>query len=164
MFEKIKLNSKKLYYSNAFLKYQNNTKKTWAIMKEIIGKSKIHSKTLPKRISVNGNEIYSECEIASHFNKYFVDIGPTLAKNIPPSTNSFTSYLSQTQYCLKNKTFTSAELETAFFSIKKNKAPGYDDISSNVILNSYSELKDVLFDIFNKSLNSGLTCFTDTPC
>ena len=97
-----------------------------------------------------------QCEIASHFNKYFVDIGPTLAKNIPPSTNSFTSYLSKTQYCLKNQTFTSAELETAFFSIEKNKAPGYDDISSNVILNSYSELKDVLFDIFNKSVNSGI--------
>ena len=91
----------------------------------------------------------------------FVDIGPTLANNIPPSTNSFTSYLSQTQYCLRNHTFTSAELETAFFSIRKNKAPGYDDISSNVILNSYSELKDVLFYIFNKSLNSGI--FRDSP-
>ena len=98
MFEKIKPNSKKLYYSNAFLKYQNNTK-------QIIGKSKIHSKTLSKRISVNGNDIYSECEIASHFNKYFVDIGPTLAKNIPPSTNSFTSYLSQTQILLKKPNF-----------------------------------------------------------
>ena len=125
-------------------------------MKEIIGKSKIQSKTLPERISVNSSDIYSECEIASHFNKYFVDIGP-MTKNIPLSANSFTSYLSQTQYCLRNQTFTSSELETALFSIRKNKVPGYDDISSNAILNSYSgELNDVLFDIFNKSLNSGI--------
>ena len=71
-------------------------------MKESIGKSKIHSKTLPKRISVNSSDIYSECEISSHFNKYFVDMGPTLVKNIPTSTNSFTSYLSQSQYFLRN--------------------------------------------------------------
>ena len=81
-----------------------------------------------------------------------------LAKNIPPSANSFTSYLIQTQYCLRNQTFTSAELDTASFSIGKNKAPGYGDTSSNVILSSYSEreLKDVLFDMLNgfKSNNS----------
>ena len=98
MFEKININSKNLCYSNTFLKYQNYTKKTWAIMKEIIGKSKIQWKIHPKRISVNSTVVtfYSECEIASHFNKYFVDIWPTLAKNIPPNANSFTSYLSHT--------------------------------------------------------------------
>ena len=46
-------------------------------------------------------------------------MGPTLAKNIPPSTNSFTSYLSQTQYFLRNQTFTSAELDS--FPSEKTK-------------------------------------------
>ena len=122
MFVKIKINSKKLYYSNTFLKYQKNTKKL--VIKEIIGKSEIPSKT------VNSSDIYIVS--AKHFNKYFVDIGPTLAKNIPPSKNSFTSYLSQTQYFLRNQTFTSAELETRFFSIRKNKATGSDQAESAV--------------------------------
>ena len=53
-------------------------------MKEIIGKSKIQSKTLPKRISVNINGIYSECEIASHVNPIIFFFGGGEVKLPPP--------------------------------------------------------------------------------
>ena len=36
------------------------------------------------------------------------------------------------------------ELKEAFFSLKTKKSPGYDDISSNVIKNCFSELNDPL--------------------
>ena len=156
LFEKIKNNLKKPHYSNLLLKHQSNVKKTWTIMKEIIGKSKLQSKNLPRRVIINGNDIYDECAIANGFNKYFVDVGPNLAKNIPLGTNSFVSYLTKTQHCIQNTNLTFKELETAYFSVKKNKAPGYDDTSSNVILNCYNEIKDIPFHIFNKSINTGI--------
>ena len=56
----------------------------------------------------------------------------------------------------KTQTLTFSELETAYFSVNKNKAPGYDDISSNVILNCYNEIKYLLFHIFNKSITTGI--------
>ena len=39
-FEKIKKNSKKLYYQYKLSKFQMDIKKTWTIMKEIVGKTK----------------------------------------------------------------------------------------------------------------------------
>ena len=53
-FEKIKI-IKKIYYYNLLQKHQNNVKKTWIIMKEIIGKSKFQSKNLPRRVIINGS-------------------------------------------------------------------------------------------------------------
>ena len=38
LFESIKKWSKKLYFSKLILKYKNNIKKTWQVIKEAIGK------------------------------------------------------------------------------------------------------------------------------
>ena len=46
---------------------------------------------------------------------------------------------------------TISELKEAFFSLKTNKSPGYDEISSNAIKNSFSELNDSLKYLFEKS-------------
>ena len=53
-------------------------------MKETIGKTKYSKKpNFPQKLKI-GNKIKTgENEIANGFNKYFADIGPSLAKNIP---------------------------------------------------------------------------------
>ena len=156
LFEKIKNASKKQYYSRLILKYQRNIKKTWNVMKEIIGKSKLQSEKFPRKISIEGNDIYNECEIANQFNNYFSKVGPTLAKDIEISTNSFTSYLEKTPLRITQERLTYKELAVAFFQLKKNKASGYDDINSNVVLESYDEIKNILFHIFDNSINNGI--------
>ena len=40
LFESIKKQSKKLHFSKLLLKYKNNIKKTWQVIKEAIGKEK----------------------------------------------------------------------------------------------------------------------------
>ena len=40
LFEPIKKRSTKLYFSKLILKYKNNIKKTWQVIKEAIGKEK----------------------------------------------------------------------------------------------------------------------------
>ena len=42
------------------------------------------------------------------------------------------------------------ELKEAFFSRKANKSPGYAEISSNVIINCFSELNDPVKYLFEK--------------
>ena len=47
------------------------------------------------------------------------------------------------------------ELDLAFSVLKccdKNKSPGCDDFSSNVIHNCYENIKPLLFNIFSKSI------------
>ena len=52
------------------------------------------------------------------------------------------------------------ELKQAFFSLKTNKSPRYDEISSNVIKNCFSELNDPLKYLFEKTIEKGI--FPDT--
>ena len=40
LFESVKKRSKKLHFSRLILKYQNNIKKTWNVIKDAIGKNK----------------------------------------------------------------------------------------------------------------------------
>ena len=51
---------------------------------------------------------------------------------------------------------TISELKEAFFSLKTNKSPGYDEISSNAIKNSFSELNDSLKYLFEKFIENGV--------
>ena len=47
------------------------------------------------------------------------------------------------------------EFETAFKSLKRNKAAGIDTINSNIVLDTYDEIKDILFLIFKNSVQPG---------
>ena len=57
MFEKLKKQSKKLYFQNELKQYENNIKNTWNVMKAVIGKSKICNDKFPKRLDINKEEI-----------------------------------------------------------------------------------------------------------
>ena len=83
--------SKRNYYTDQFQKYQNNIKQTWNVIKEVIGKTKITGKSLPKMMIINNKEILKEETIADEFNKYFTTVGPILASAIPESSSSFHS-------------------------------------------------------------------------
>ena len=73
-------------------------------MNEIIGKAK-HSKksNFPWKLKI-GNKIKNgEDKIANKFNKYFADIGPSLAKNIPDPSMPFESFLKRVNTTLPSQ-------------------------------------------------------------
>ena len=96
LFEKVKKQSKKQHYSKLLIKNQGDMKATWRIMKEIIGKSKVVSSTLPRRVIVNKEEIYDQNIIAEKFNNFFVNVGPSLASKIPNTDKKFENYFETT--------------------------------------------------------------------
>ena len=145
-FESIKKRSKKLYFSKLILKYKNNIKKTWQVIKEAIGKEK-YTQHLPKKILES---------IAESFNKYFTQIGPKLAKDIGTSTKSFNEYIKKHDTTQPEKVISVNELKDAFFSLKINKSAGYDDISFNVVKKCFGVLHKPLLHIFNLSLQTGI--------
>ena len=133
LFESVKLKSKANYYKESLDKYQHNIKKTWDVIKEVIGNTKSKSHTLPKRIVVNNIEITEKKAIAELFNKYFVNVGPNLANLIPRSNKKCESFLSGNYPILKENPLTDDELKNAFIALKSNKSPGFDEISPDVI-------------------------------
>ena len=156
LFEVVKKNSKRLYYSNLIIKYKNNIKKTWSVIKEAIGKEKIKQQNFPKKIRVGEKEITDLKAIAANFNKFFTEIGPNLAKDIYPSLVTFETYLKRFHKNQKENDLTINELKEAFFSLKTNKSPGYDDINFNVIRQCFGSLHKPLLHVFSQSLKTGV--------
>ena len=123
LFESLKLKSKNNYYSNLIIKYKNDIKKTWQVMKELLGKTKTTTNNLPKKIIVNNNEIKDKKAIAEYFNKFFVNVGPNLASSIPLIADNYKTYLSEVNCIQQESELTNEEFKAAFFALKPNKSP-----------------------------------------
>ena len=65
------------------------SKKTWQIIKEVIGKSKLIHSTLLRKTVINKDVILEEQQIANAFNNFVINIGPKLADDMPKATRSF---------------------------------------------------------------------------
>ena len=62
-------------------------------MKELIGKIKLKSSKLPRRITVIDVDIFDECKIANEFKAFFTNIGCKLASKILNASTTFESYI-----------------------------------------------------------------------
>ena len=80
--------------------------------------------------------------------------GTNLAAKIPHGTTNFESYLPNITTIFRENCLTKEEFKNAFFPLKTNKSPGYDNINVSVIRNLYNELKTPLMKIFNRSLST----------
>ena len=117
-------------------------------MKSIIGKSRVQNDSFPKSLIIANKEITDKKSIAEKFNSLFVNTGTNLAAKIPHGTTNF-EYLPNITTIFRENCLTEEEFKNAFFSLKTNKSPGYDNIHVNVIRNLYNELKIPLMNIFN---------------
>ena len=66
--------------------------RTWQLMKEITGKSKVNSNRFSKSINVNRKSIKKNSCIAQEFNKYFTNVVPNLASKIQNTSKTFEDF------------------------------------------------------------------------
>ena len=71
---------------------------------------------------------------------YFTNIGPNLASKIPNEQGGFEKYLANCNTFLNDAPLTDEEVRNAFYSLKTNKTPGYDNISFNAVNNVFDFL------------------------
>ena len=84
-------------------------KRCWQIVKMIINKNAYMSVT--KRVLHNGKMVEDGKEIADSFNDFFVNVGSTLAKAIPPVSKSPTQYIKENMVnCLYIRPVTEIEI------------------------------------------------------
>ena len=125
-------------------------------MKEITGKQKTKSNLLPREIKVDKTIIQNPQEIAKEFNKVFTSVGPTMVRKIPYTEKSFQDFLTPHNEKMQFEELNFNECEEAFKSLKQNKAAGFDYLSSNIIIDAYDSLKNILFHIFKVSIKQGI--------
>ena len=86
-------------YSEKISKYKHDAKKTWRTMKELVGKTKLKSSNLARKIIFNEVDIFDELKIAIEFNPFFTNIGSKLASKIPNASTTLESYMIYSFIC-----------------------------------------------------------------
>ena len=81
------------HYDVLFRLNKDNLKKTWAIIKVVINKTKI--KTTGNKFLINNKVITNTEEIACSFNSFYVNIGPNLASKILKTSKDLVSYIAK---------------------------------------------------------------------
>ena len=126
--------AKAKYYSDLFHKYQNDVKNTWDTIKTAINKRR-HKSQYPDFFKINNTNIFDKTEIANHFNRYFVNIGPELADSLDTSGKAaFTSYLGPSN--MSNFSFrltNQADILKLIDNLPVKKSAGPDGLSSVII-------------------------------
>ena len=74
LFEAIRKESKRTYYTELFSEHKNDIKNTWKIINEIISNKKNKRKDLPGKLVINNTTVVEKQEIAENLNKYFTII------------------------------------------------------------------------------------------
>ena len=124
----IKRKTERDYFSNQLEINKSDMKKSWKIMKSVIGNKRKLNQT-NKRFIINNNIIENELRIANQFNNYFVSIGPTLAA-IQLTTNL------DPLHFLQNNTNSMAIRHIEYIEVINiinsinNSSPGWDRIPS----------------------------------
>lgn len=148
--------SKEKYYHETFNNLKNNTKKIWKTINEIVNiKSKISSS--PNLIKVNGVNITNPKEIANHFNTFFRNVGPDLAKEIPPTHHNFKDFLTTpNQNSFHIDPCTQDEVLNLISNLSPSNAVGLDNIPTKIIKISKHIISPYLTRIFNLSFALGI--------
>jgi hypothetical protein len=146
--------AKRQYFFKSFNKFRNDMKGTWAMIKEVINKS--NKTDSSKTFLVDGLTLKDPKLIADHFNKFFSNIGPTLARNIiTPSNRSYKEFLTQeTRFSFKFNQVSTEHVLKVIDGLKPKSSSGVDSISNKLLRNIKEELSEPLTLIFNQCISN----------
>ena len=153
--QKTLMAAEKQYYHELLIKNKDNMKKSWGDIKNIINKKKNPVQQTKFKLS-NRSTTTDKKSISEHFNDFFVNIGPNLAKSIPHVNKKPMAYLDdaiQETNFIEPVTFD--EIKTIVSSLKNN-ATGFDEINAEYLKMSLSVIGNPLVYICNMSLSEGV--------
>lgn len=150
----IKNRSKTDYYTKTFASYKNNLKSTWKLIGTLINR-KTKGQTLPTRLIRNNKTYTNQLEVANQFNDFFVNVGPSLARQIPTiPNNNPTQFIDQSpSSSFFISPVTEYEVHQLFSSLSENKAS--IDIPNKLIKIASKPLSKPFTLIYNESVSTG---------
>ena len=150
------------YYSEKLNSVKGDIKNTWMVLKNVINKN-VSEISSHNSFTYRGSKVTNSDQIANIFNEYFVNVGPSLAKNIDIVNKDLVNYLSRNYPASMFLRETDEnEIVNVIMKQKSNKACGYDDISIDdieKILNSELQNLVTWFKANKVSLNIEKTNF-----
>lgn len=146
--------AKKNYFNELITKSSNKYKTAWRI---INGEKK--RKTLQLSISDDsGNLLPGDADCANYMNHYFVSVGGSIvgkiSRNVPGKLKSGNGMRSLGS--LYFEPVTPTEVLNIIYGLKTSCSAGYDNVTSEILKYTASEIMTPLVDIINLSLTSGI--------
>ena len=144
-----------MYYDKQFNNFTSNSKKTWALIKEVIGSSK-QKDQLPNFFQRNGEIIKDTLEIANGFNTFFAGIGPKLASEIETSDTNFDIFLnSRNPNDFRFSRISEMDILRVCRQLKPKLSAGQDFISTKLLKEIAHLIITPLHYLINLSLETG---------
>ena len=131
-------------------------KKTWNIIKGIIGKLKLKSTNFPQTLTINKVDAFNKPKITNAFKDFLTNNGQKLASQIPKWLKRFETYINKVNVILDSKSLSINQLQEAFFSLKLNESSDVDDVSFDIIKKCFGVLCEPLIYLFQLSLEKGV--------
>ena len=146
--------SERNHYEELFRNNVGNIKKSWEIIKEVINDKK--KAKMSNKFLIDGSTISDNNVIAKAFNTFFANIGKTINDSIPNTNRDSSYYMSP---MCPNSIFIQPtdnnDIHNIIVSLK-NKSPGWDGVSPQLIKQISPNIINILVHIVNLSLNHGL--------
>ena len=142
------------YYQDLLTEHKSNLKKSWQVIKMIINKRKCNLTC--SKFKCNGSVIEDGKIIANKFNDFFINVGPTLAKNIPSTKKNPTEYITQNIETVFAVSPVSDHEILKILGDLKDSAAGWDELRPNMIKHVKQDIKLPLAHICNLSFGTGV--------
>ena len=142
------------YYTEKFELNKNDLKKSWKIIKNMIGKEDNRYSLNHIDFLINGQYISDSKTIANSFNNYFINIGSSLASSIK-SENDPLLYFQTNKKSIYIPEIDKSEIEPIISSIN-NSAAGYDELPASIMKQCIGSYIDPLIFLINQSIAQGV--------
>src|SRR6218665_2411048 len=156
-FKQIKELSESSYYAESFTQCKNDLNKTWKIIKKILHSN--GDSELRHTFIIAESETKDPLLSANSFNDYFVNIGPSLANEIPSTPVTIDSFMPFPLSCSFGSLPTSEmEIINVTALLKTTTSAGSDDINPAIAQSSIglAFIAAPLASIINSSFYTGL--------
>ena len=147
--------AEKNYYQELIIENKTSMRKTWNIIKSVINKSKHTKLTSEFKIS-DSVTITDKMEISNRFNKYFTNVGQTLARKIPSTSTSYRDFLpSWNEESMYIDPVSHDEVKKIIMNLNEG-APGYDDVTAKCVKYVSNNILEPLAFLTNLSFKEGV--------
>ena len=147
--------ARRKYYDDKLSAVSSDLRKTWSIINQVISKTRTDNQ-IPLMKDAQGS--YSDpLVISNKFNKFFSNIGPSLAHKIPSSSTTFKDFLTGSfSNSMSFSPTSESEVLSIINQLKTSKSEGYDGVCISPIQQAADLLASPLSQICNLSLETGV--------
>ena len=141
--------------NNQFTKLSKDCKKTWSLIKEIVGSNK-SKEQIPTYFLQNGKNVSEYLEIANGFNTFCSNIGSKLASEIGPTNKSFQSFMPENNpNSFRFSRISEMDILRICKEMKPKMSSGADFISTKLLKEIAPLIITPLHYLINISLETG---------